>query len=473
MPRRDEDPSAPQLLPWEDLRHQIVVLRMERLPIYKVTNAEGIWVCPYCLDITDALLKNWDDSEVKFDWFLPQALKHLKDCKAYQRAPLSPHPIEVVAGALGKKDIRQELLKRVLSEPIFRVCDDAGNWIDPFGECLVDDINLVRVPWGAAIQEAIVDYLLSPTCPGANTRWQTSRTVEDLNRLAGRLSAERSTRSIAERTATQEVELDILRHRVLELNVTAETVQEIQKDLDGAREVQRKMLPTKSPAIPGYEVSWVYDPCTTVGGDFFSFLEIGAGQWGFLIADVSGHGVEAAMIMSMALKSFSVRGAGQTSPAEVLKAVNRDVIPDMAQGKFITAFYMILEAGTGRLRYARAGHNPVLLTEFEKGTIRSLEGQGIPIGVGRPEIFDSRLQEQELLVPPQSLLLMYTDGIPEAANEKREQFGNMRLSQSLMRTAGQPSKNVIEELVRDVRRHIGALPMDDDLTLVALRRLGE
>ncbi|MBE7464119.1 MAG: PP2C family protein-serine/threonine phosphatase [Planctomycetes bacterium] len=462
--------AEPKMRPWDELRRTIVIMRMQKMDVYKVCNADGQWLCPYCLDVTDALLKNWDDTPAPFDWFLPQALKHLDQCATYNRAPLSPHRIEVVRGALGQKDIRAGLRSRVAVDPIFRVCDDHGNWIDPFSERAIDEINLVRVPWGPAIQDAIVEYLLSPECPGAKVNWETRKTVESLHRAAGRISAERSTQHIKERTATQELELDILRHQVIDLNVTAGQVEEIQRDLEGAREAQRQMLPKSPPTIPGYEIAWKYDPCAVLGGDFFSFYEIGGGRWGFLIADVSGHGVEAAMIMSMAMKSFSLRATGQPSPAEVLKAVNRDVSQDMAQGKFITACYLVLEPESGQLSYARAGHNPVLLTDLEKGTIRSLEGKGIPLNVGRPEIFDRQIQEETLVMPPGTMLLFYTDGIPEAANPQKEQFGNRRLSQTLIQAVGESTGGTLELLMQAVKQHVGSAPMEDDLTLLGVTR---
>ncbi|MCW8130740.1 MAG: serine/threonine-protein phosphatase [Planctomycetota bacterium] len=466
-----KDPP-PAMMPWEALVACAVRHRVCAWPNYTISNADGHWICPHCLKITDVILKNWDGTPAPQEWYMGEIFKHFHACPAYATAPLDPYSdFEVRAAALGDKDLRQELLRRVRSEPIFRVVDDEGYWIDPFTERHIETINLHRLPWDEPVQQLIVEYLLSHECPGVHVGWRTDKTVEELSRLAGRLSAQRQNTGEISISAEAEEELKFLRQRVDELNQEAGSVQEIRKDLAAAREVQLKMLPNKPPQIPGYAVASFYEPCVQLGGDMYNYIDAGPGRTGLLIADVSGHGVEAAMIMSMTMKSFSLRGKEHASPAAVLHAVNQDLATDIPAGKFVSAFYGVLEHATGVLRCARAGHNPVLLANPRMHSVQKLEGAGLVLGLTRGEAFARRLEEYQVRVEPGSALLLYTDGLVEAQDPYNQQFSDELLEGLLLDLARGSSQEIVDGIVAAVRKHVDGMNMEDDLTLVAIRRM--
>ncbi|MBI3832389.1 MAG: PP2C family protein-serine/threonine phosphatase [Planctomycetes bacterium] len=467
---RKEPPPAMQ--PWERLVEQAVRMRLGLWPNYRISNADGHWICPHCLKNTGVLMKNWDGTPAPLDWYLNDLIKHFHACPEYAQAPLEPYSdLEVRAAALGDRDIRQELLMRVVSEPVFQVTDDEGFWMDPFTEQTIQAINLHRVQWGPVIQNEIVDYLLSPNCPGAHVGFRTDKTVEELSRLAGRISAQRANAGEVQISPEAEEELKFLRQQVDELHAAKGTMQEMQKDLAAAREVQLKMLPNKPPLLPGYQVAAFYEPCVALGGDMYNYIDAGPGRTGLLIADVSGHGVEAAMIMSMTMKSFALRGKTHPSPAAVLAAVNADLINDIPSGKFVTAFYAVLEQATGVLRCARAGHNPAMLADPAAHTVQKFEGAGLVLGLAKPEMFAKRLEEYSVQVHPGCAFLLYTDGIVEAQDPYNQQFGDDLLEGVLLEHARSSSHALVDAVVAAVRKHIAGMPVEDDLTIVALKRV--
>lgn len=461
----------PALLPWEDLVQIVIRLRLAHWPNYHIANADGHWICPHCLNTTGVLLRNWDGTEAPLDWYEADVFKHLHACPAFAQAPFEPlSDFEVRAQALGERDLRHELLLRVQKEHIFRVTDDDGFWIDPFTEYPVESINLHRLAWGPAVQQLILDHLLSPQCPGRQVCWRTDKTVEELSRLAGRISAQRENTGEPVISAEAEEELKFLRQKVDELSEAAGGIQELKKDLAAAREVQLKMLPSRPPPLRGYDIAAFYEPCVALGGDMYHYIDAGPGHTGFLIADVSGHGVEAAMIMSMTMKSFALRGNGNASPAAVLAAVNRDLATDIPHGKFVTAFYAVLEHATGLLRCARAGHNPALLALPAAGIVQKLEGAGLVLGLAKSETFSKRIEEYEIELPRGAALLLYTDGIVEAQDPYNQQFGNEQLESIFFEHLKQPSQQMIETILQALRKHVAGMAMEDDLTLIAIRR---
>jgi len=453
-----------EMQPWERLVTYAVALRLRESPYYRVCSDKGLWICPHCLMITEVLLEQWDGTHAPMEWFLPQAWGHLLKCQAYRANPLAPRsPVEVLSSH-GERGIRMELLKRVAHDPIYRVTDDVGVWICPFTRYPVPSINLSRMPWSQAVQEAIVEYMLSPQCPARYSNWKPEITLSELQRVAGRVSAQHSHRTQINQV---EEELGRLRSRVDELGKSAD---DTAAELDAARRVQLQMLPARPPEIQGYEISAFYDACVELGGDLYQFYEITPNHTGLLIGDVSGHGAAAAVIMAMATKSCAVRSPRDLSPSAVLKAVNQDLVPDLQNGKFITAFYGILENLTGTLRYVRAGHPPAYMIHGD-GRVSTLTGLGMGLGVGSAQRFETQLHENVVVLEPGSTLVLYTDGIIEAMDCDKQEFTDTRLRDLLSELAGLSAQDISLAILSEVRAHAGSVSLDDDVTLVVVRHL--
>jgi len=467
LPLIQQQREKAEMKSWDALLRQTIAIRLRECDHYHVATDKGNWICPHCASVTDVLLEQWDGTLAPMDWFVPQAFQHLDKCPAYQADPLNPKTREEISSAQGEGGVRMELLKRVANDPLFRVCDDMGTWICPFSKRPIDSINIVHVPWGSAIQTRIVEYILSNDCPARYSAYKPAVTLAELQRIAGKVSSEKS-RSAEKRAA--EAELTTLRQRVDELGQRAATAEEMEHDLEAARKVQMKMLPSAPPKIPGYDIAAFYQPCVQLGGDLYHFLDVAPGFTGLLVGDVSGHGVAAAVIMAMAQKSFGVRATKECSSKAVMNMVNGDLVKDMPRGRFVSAFYGILEHATGTLTCSRGGHPPGYIVKAD-GQILPLEGDGLALGLGSPALFTEKLQEYQVELPENSMLVLYTDGIPEAMDAQKNEFTEERLRAVIAECATLSAKDAILYILSAVREHTGQIAMEDDLTIVAVRRL--
>lgn len=236
-----------------------------------------------------------------------------------------------------------------------------------------------------------------------------------------------------------------------------------------AREIQSRLVPKEMPRLPGFEAAFAYRPAGVVGGDYIDAFAIDSDRIGFVIADVSGKGFPAAMVMVMVRSAFRLAAIGIVSPRDAVKRVNALVTPDMRQGMFITVCYAILEQSTGRVTMATCAHNPPFIFDPREGKARRLAGGGMPLGLTAPERFDAAVVEEEIVLPPGGHLVLYTDGVTEAMNETQVEFGEDATS-NVIESAGNgtPAQMVDALLAALVMHRAGAKP-SDDITILDLR----
>lgn len=457
-----------QMMTWDELVKRTIIRRLQHAENFKVTSDRGQWVCPYCMNQTSILFRNWDGSTSSGEWMLPEIFAHLESCTNYVHDPLTAKPTAELQQLQGEGAMRPELLKRIVSDPCYRVTDDMGTWLCPFTVLPVESINLLKSPWGPVVQNKIADYLLSPECPARYNGWKPAFTLAELHREAGKISAERQH---GQAQVAVEKELRILRNRVSDLTDTAYSAAKFKKEIKSGRLAQVKILPEHPPVIPGYEISAYFSPCTELGGDFYNYIDAGPGKTGVMIGDVSGHGIQAALLMTSAMKSFSMRGSNVASPREAILGGAKEVASDIRKGKFISVFYVILEHENGGIRYSCAGHLPALMANPVNASLFLLEGAGLALGVGSLNQLEAKLEEYETNLPKGAVLLLHTDGIFEATNDNDEQFGQRRLEEILFQSAQLSVNQILEHIVAAVQQHIGKKQMADDCTLVAIKRL--
>jgi serine phosphatase RsbU (regulator of sigma subunit)/anti-sigma regulatory factor (Ser/Thr protein kinase) len=251
----------------------------------------------------------------------------------------------------------------------------------------------------------------------------------------------------------------------------------IEEELSVARRIQQLFLPRELPAPPGWEVAAFSRGALAVGGDFFDYIALPGGQIGFVVADVAGKGVPAALFVALARSLVRATsqslaqnyGAGDLDDLIIaaIGVTNSYMVREHADNTmFITLFYGILEPDSGRLHYANAGHNPPMLVARD-GSVRELELGCLPLGV----IEDQNLRIVETFIQPGETLVGFSDGITEAMNANNEMFGEERLIETLRTHATIDADSLVEAVIRRVDAFVAGAPQSDDITLLAFHHL--
>jgi len=202
-----------------------------------------------------------------------------------------------------------------------------------------------------------------------------------------------------------------------------------------------------------------------VGGDLYDFVEISGDRLVILIGDVSGKGVPAALLMAKLISDFRAIAARAASPGAILRDLNAELAAQSRRGMFVTATCLALEADSGRVTFADAGHLPILRHRRAGGAVEAVAGEGgPPLGI----VLGAEFPPQEMALDAGDTLLLYTDGVVEARGPGAAAFGMDRIA-DVMRACLPGTKDLVEDLLAAVRAHAAGTPLHDDLTMVALR----
>ncbi|MDM7916410.1 MAG: PP2C family protein-serine/threonine phosphatase, partial [Candidatus Eisenbacteria bacterium] len=240
--------------------------------------------------------------------------------------------------------------------------------------------------------------------------------------------------------------------------------QRLEEELRLARLIQNRLLPSGPPDLERVELAGISMPAREVGGDYFDYLVLDNGLVGIAVADVSGKGAPAALLMSSFRASLRTQDLAGLGPAEVLARLNRFIHQSVDPGKFITAFLGLLDPATGRIRYANAGHDPPLVRKTT-GEIVEMTGGGLILGM-LPQIV---YEEGEATLERGSLLAVFTDGVTEARNVDGDFFGSDRLAEFLRLADGTPCSDILQGIVERVQDFSEGTPQADDITIVLMR----
>lgn len=238
-------------------------------------------------------------------------------------------------------------------------------------------------------------------------------------------------------------------------------------DLMRARDLQQKML-GDAPEIPGYLFATRYEPCDHVSGDFFSFIRLLDGRIAFAIGDVSGHGMQAGLVMSMAKKTLEIYGELIGDPVEVLAKVNDALAGDLGGKMFVSMTYAILSPAERTIRWVRAGHNPTLAANATNRDVVEIKPPGMVVGMKGGQVFRDSLQVETTHLQPGDTFLLYTDGVTEMTNAQGEEFDVARLREVMERCAADGPEALLTQVMDRVRHFRGSQPIGDDVTLLAL-----
>jgi len=244
----------------------------------------------------------------------------------------------------------------------------------------------------------------------------------------------------------------------------------MESELQNAREVQRILLPQQDPLIAGFRISGTNVPARIISGDYYDYINLLDGQLGIVIADVSGKGVPAGLLMAMcrsALRSFA---PGEASPSLAMAAVNRLLFPDIREDMFVSMAYGILDPATGALTLSRAGHDPALIYRRETGTVELLRSPGLALGIDSGAVFERVTRDISVEMNSGDCMLLYTDGVKEAVGADDEEYGMERLSESFRQAALLGAEAVLTKVQEDLKKFTGDSAQMDDITLVAIEK---
>jgi serine phosphatase RsbU (regulator of sigma subunit) len=239
----------------------------------------------------------------------------------------------------------------------------------------------------------------------------------------------------------------------------------LEQEMRLARDIQLALLPAALPQLPGWSTASRYTPARTVGGDFYDFIPRADGRLGVLIADVSGKGMAAALLMATTRSILRSVIDAEEKPGAALRRANTLLKREIPKGFFVTCLYGLLDPATGVFVFANAGHN---LPVAQRGTAASLlRARGMPLGL----MDDMAYEEQATTLEAGDLLLLYSDGLVEAHDAGRAMYGRARLSATLLAMQDEPSGCVLDAVLEDWQGFVGGQDeQEDDLTLIALRR---
>lgn len=245
---------------------------------------------------------------------------------------------------------------------------------------------------------------------------------------------------------------------------------EIEGELKNAREVQRVLLPQDDPVVAGFRVNGTNLPARIISGDYYDYIELLDGKLGVVIADVSGKGVSAGLLMAMCRSLLRAVALASSSPSTVLAAVNRYLYPDIREDMFISMIYGILDPSDGTMTFARAGHDPALIFRKATGEIQVSKPRGLALGIDGGNVFERVTKDEKITLESGDCVLLFTDGVKEAINSADEEYGLERLAETFRAAASLGAEAIVKRVQEDVRSFTGEGPQMDDVTIVAIEK---
>ncbi len=478
-----EEIGTPPIFPIAELKRRALQFVVKKCltadAAWQVRDKDGRWVDPYSTQPTDIVLAGKVDKHV-----LDLITKHLQASPDVERLGWENfHTVDEIRQAVVQRTtidrVVQKLTRMVQEQDVWKVLTPSGSWICPYCRKVIDAI-VVRTPIDIQVNlpRQIAEHL-QQKCDGYRNKVAPATESNDLyNEAMGIVKqAARSTHipvdrpAIARPAATQ---VDLGRITQVMFGVQQEVDEQAAKfeqELKLARDKQQRMLPSQLPNLPGLSFAVHYQPCDKLSGDFYDFIDLGNGNLGISIGDVTGHGVNAALVMGMCKKVMNLVARFSFSPAKSLALANEEIIKDLDGQTFVSMWYGIIDPKTGVLRFARAGHEPLLLYNNQRRPPHSnYKPRGMAVGLISGDKFEKLTEESQLQLHPGDLLLLYTDGIPEVQNSASEQFGQERIEQAIANCAASPTPDqAIKAILASIEFFRQGVPLEDDLTMLAFR----
>jgi serine phosphatase RsbU (regulator of sigma subunit) len=242
----------------------------------------------------------------------------------------------------------------------------------------------------------------------------------------------------------------------------------LESELQLAMEIQQRFQPTASPQIPGYEFQGISFPCYEIGGDYYDFIQRDDGRLVIALGDVSGKGTAAALLMSSLHAAIHAQTGSHDTIVETISAVNKYLAENIPPNRFVTLFYAELDPESGAVSFLNAGHNPPLIVHAA-GTVEQLASGGLPLGIKA----DADYREGRTHMQMGDVLVIYSDGVTEAASPTGEEFGPTRLYEVVSRNVDASAAGIRDRIESALTKFSQGTKAADDITLVIVKRQAE
>ena len=242
----------------------------------------------------------------------------------------------------------------------------------------------------------------------------------------------------------------------------------LERELQLAMEIQQRFQPTAPPQVPGYELQGISFPCYEIGGDYYDFIQKDDGRLVIALGDVSGKGTAAALLMSSLHAAIHAQTGSHDTLVETISAVNRYLADNIPSNRFVTLFYAELDPDSGAFSFLNAGHNPPLIVHAA-GTVEQLASGGLPLGIKA----DAEYREGRTTLQHGDVLVIYSDGVTEAASPNGEEFGPTRLYEVVSRNVEASAAGIRDRIESALTKFSQGTQAADDITLVIVKRQAE
>lgn len=241
----------------------------------------------------------------------------------------------------------------------------------------------------------------------------------------------------------------------------------LEKELDVARDVQYKILPSKTPEYEKLQISALFVPAFEVGGDYYDFFNVDDEHLGIVVADVSGKGISAAFVMAEIKGVFGSLTRVMLEPKDILVKANKILAQSLDSKTFVTAVYGVLNIKTGKFKFARCGHTPIIV--IRDGTSDRYTPPGMGLGLDDTDKFESTLKQMEIQLKNNDILTLYTDGVPEAQNAQLKDFGYDKFESILIKNKESNTEGLCNKVMEQVTTYSKDNEQHDDITLVIMK----
>lgn len=441
---------------------------------WRVIAPNSYWICPFCVKISDV---RFPKETAKIDVTTLQGiLAHLNACAVYDGGRGRLRTVEeirqIATDAMEQKKFIGDIRAKLTSSEVWRVKDKGDVWVCPYCRRPVAGI---MIPSQFLLMEsapALIAKHLKERCTPFRKKTAPAKTAAELQAAAGLAEPETAAEPVkpaAAPAAGEGVWLKEIESGLRDLKAQVELNKDIERGLSEARKKQLEMLPA-IPQIPGFDFAAFYKPCTSLGGDFYDFVGVSSHETGVAMGDVSGHGIEAAIVMSMVKKLLNVHGRGKSYSGATLRATNRDIHEDLDGRTFVTVLYGVLNTETKVFNFVRAGHTlPILFNPARKPDVQFLNSAGMVVGVDKGTAFDAVLEEKMVQLQSGDVILLYTDGLTETMDSKGEILGDDRLADLVRKHGVHDMEYLLHRLDLGAAQFRGDAPQADDIAMVAFK----